>query len=316
MPGCTRRLGSRHRWMFHRHPVRHCGVRRSSCEARHPIDDESHSGILRGSQAEVSGVGVGEVRCAQEVEKKARRAISDREYGQEPPLQGTAVLERVQQAGQGEQNQGVIEAEIVARPVRECHGERKRGEAPGMIVHREASQARYRPPGRDCEREYIRVARERNAPRTEEDGGREDAADYAACRGEAVPDSKKLQNAALPELLWVVEEQVYQVPADHACEDRPDSEIPYRPFPQSATAGPPKEQRRREPDACRCENAEGLDRDRPDLQRWDEKIRDQTTTRTPGVRREAATTMTFTFILRLLGLRRDSVLSPHCTPHS
>ena len=92
------------------------------------------------------------------------------------------MLERVQQAGQGEENQGVIEAEIVARSIRECQGEREGGEAPGMIVHREASQPRNRPPGGDREREDIRVARERNAPRTEEDRGREDAAEHTARR--------------------------------------------------------------------------------------------------------------------------------------
>src|SRR6267142_5933711 len=59
-----------------------------------------------------------------------------REHGEKLPLQTAAVLERVQQARQGKKNQGVIEAEIVARPVRERHGEREGGETPRMIVDR------------------------------------------------------------------------------------------------------------------------------------------------------------------------------------
>src|SRR6267143_410405 len=81
--------------------------------------------------------------------------------------------------------------------------------------------------------------------------------------------------------------------------------IPPRHLVQSATARPAKEQRRREPDARRRENAEGLDREWPDLQRGDDEIRDQSNTRT-----EAGTTMTFTFILRLVGPSRDSVFRP------
>src|SRR6266478_2121816 len=109
-----RRLRPRRRWMLHRRRVRHCGVPRHSCEAHRSIGDEDKSGKLSGSQTEVPGVGVGEVGRAQEVEEKARRAISDREHGQEPALQSAAVLERVQQARQGKEDQGVIETEIVA----------------------------------------------------------------------------------------------------------------------------------------------------------------------------------------------------------
>ena len=118
------------------------------------MGDEGKSGKLRGSQSQVSGVGVGKIRRAQKVEEEARRAISAREHGEKLPLQTAALLERVQQARQGKKNQGVIEAEIVARPVRERHGEREGGETPRMIVDRKASEARHSPPGRDWEREY------------------------------------------------------------------------------------------------------------------------------------------------------------------
>ena len=96
----------------------------------------------------------------------------------------------------------------------------------------------------------------------------------------------------------MVEEQVYQVPADHAGAHRPDREIPYRRLIQSPAACPPDEQRRREPDACRRENTEGLDGEWPDLQRRDDEIGDQSTTRT-----EAATTT-------VRGLSPFAVLGP------
>src|SRR6266850_6281225 len=102
--------------MFRRYWARHSGVPRGSCEAHDPIGDEGKSGKLRGRQSQVSGVGVGKIRRAQKVEEEARRAISDREHGEKLPLQTAALLERVQQARQGKKNQGVIEAEIAARP--------------------------------------------------------------------------------------------------------------------------------------------------------------------------------------------------------
>ena len=95
-----------------------------------------------------------------------------------------------------------------------------------MIVYREASQPGHRPSGRDREREDVRVAREWNVPRTKEDRGREDAAEDPARRGEAVPNPEKLENAALPQFLRMVEEQVDKVPADDAGDHRPDGEIP------------------------------------------------------------------------------------------
>ena len=74
-------------------------------------------------------------------------------------------------------------------------------------------------------------------------------------------------------------QQVYQVSADDAGEHPPDREIPQRRFVECPTACPSDEQRRRERDACRRENAEGLDGDRPDLQRRDDEVRDQSINR-------------------------------------
>ena len=51
------------------------------------------------------------------------------------------------------------------------------------------------------------------------------AAEDPARRGEAVPDPEKLENAALPQLLRMIEEQVDKVPADDAGDHRPDGEI-------------------------------------------------------------------------------------------
>jgi len=77
------------------------------------------------------------------------------------------------------------------------------------------------------------------------------------------PDSKKLQSAALPQLLRVVEEQVDQVPAIYPGAHRPDREIPQRTFVQSPAACPPDEQRRREPDARRREEIRRLEASGP-----------------------------------------------------
>ena len=96
-----------------------------------------------------------------------------------------------------------------------------------------------------------------------------------------------MQDAALAQLLRVVEEQVHEVPADDAGGHRPDREIPQRRLVQPPAACASEEQRRRERDACRRENAEGLDGDRPDLQRGDDEVRDQATTRTLKVMPQA-----------------------------
>ena len=160
-------------------------------------------------------------------------------------------------------------------PSRKLHREEEVGQNAGMVVDREAPEPCDRPSGGDGQREDVAVLKKIQTVRAEPQNRGERAADDTARRRKSVPDFEDLQcSQRAMQLLRMVEEQVHQMTADHSSNDGPWSKIAHRLCVQSLPRSLANQQPGRDRHACRREHTKRLQRNWPDVQRWDLEVWD------------------------------------------
>src|SRR5207302_5486287 len=239
-------------------------------------DHECDARILRRRQSEIARVHVAEIAGTKEVEQEAARSVQQRDDAEEPPLKLGAVAQHVDDQGDRGEDQGVIQAQVVAGTAGEVHGEEEVRRNAGVIVDGEATEPRDRPPRRQRDRERVGVRREAEPAVAQVQDARDQAAEDAARGRKAVPELEQLQRTVLAQLLGVVREDVDEVRADQSTEERPAGELLHRLGIETAAARRSDEEPRRQPHPRRRENAEGLDGHRPEVERRNHEVGNQT----------------------------------------